>query len=63
MLPEGIDGWQIAERFREDNSKRPVICAICFSPSRPRWRIETGFGDAKLIRKLGDVLEDDVSAL
>jgi len=35
-LPEGIDGWQIAERFREDDSKRPVICAIFSSPSRPR---------------------------
>ncbi|MDF0582325.1 hypothetical protein [Bradyrhizobium yuanmingense] len=42
-LPEGIDGWQIAERCREDGPNRPVIYAICFSPSRPRWRIQAGF--------------------
>ncbi|MET4513757.1 response regulator [Bradyrhizobium sp. I1.7.5] len=35
-LPGGIDGWQIAERCREEDPKRPVIYATCFSPVAPR---------------------------
>jgi len=37
-------------------------CDLFSSRRAPRWRIEAGFGDAKLIRKLGDVLEDNLSA-
>jgi CheY-like chemotaxis protein len=35
-LPGGIDGWQIAERCREEDPKRPVIHATCFPPVAPR---------------------------
>ncbi|MEJ6905177.1 response regulator [Bradyrhizobium japonicum] len=35
-LPGGIDGWQIAERCKEEDLKRPLIHATCFSPVAPR---------------------------
>ncbi|UGX98505.1 hypothetical protein G6321_00026650 [Bradyrhizobium barranii subsp. barranii] len=38
-------------------------CDLFLSRRAPRWRIEAGFGYTKLIRKLGDVLEDNLSAL
>ena len=41
----------------------PRGCDLFLSRRAPRWRIKAGFGDTKLIRKLGDVLEDNLSAL
>jgi CheY-like chemotaxis protein len=35
-LPGGIDGWQIAERCREEDPKPPLIHATCFPPVAPR---------------------------
>lgn len=35
-LPGQIDGWQIAECYREQDPDLPVIYATGFSPGRPR---------------------------
>jgi CheY-like chemotaxis protein len=35
-LPGKVDGWQIAERCREHNPRRPVIYATGFSPVAAR---------------------------
>ena len=35
-LPGGIDGWQIAERCREQDPDLPVIYTTGFSPVQPR---------------------------
>jgi DNA-binding response OmpR family regulator len=35
-LPGGVDGWQIAERCREQDPRLPVIYATGFSPAAPR---------------------------
>ncbi|WP_245316856.1 response regulator [Bradyrhizobium manausense] len=35
-LPGQIDGWQIAERYREQDPGLPVIYATGFSPTTPR---------------------------
>jgi DNA-binding response OmpR family regulator len=35
-LPGKVDGWQIAERCRENNPELPVIYATGFSPVAPR---------------------------
>lgn len=35
-LPGKVDGWQIAERCREQNPGLPVIYATGFSPVSPR---------------------------
>jgi len=35
-LPGQVDGWQIAERCREQDPELPVIYATGFSPSPPR---------------------------
>ncbi|WP_338310904.1 response regulator transcription factor [Bradyrhizobium sp. TM239] len=35
-LPGQLDGWQIAERYREEDPGLPVIYATGFSPSTPR---------------------------
>ncbi|MGY3356403.1 DNA-binding response OmpR family regulator [Bradyrhizobium sp. GM0.4] len=35
-LPGAIDGWQIAERCREQDPELPVIYASGFSPVAPR---------------------------
>ena len=35
-LPGEVDGWQVAERFREQDPERPVIYASGFSPVTPR---------------------------
>lgn len=35
-LPGQLDGWQIAERYREQNPDLPVIYATGFSPVTPR---------------------------
>lgn len=35
-LPGPLDGWQIAERYREEDPGLPVIYATGFSPSTPR---------------------------
>ena len=35
-LPGQVDGWQIAERFREQDPELPVVYATGFSPSTPR---------------------------
>lgn len=35
-LPGGIDGWEIAERCREQHPDLPVIYATGFSPIAPR---------------------------
>lgn len=35
-LPGQIDGWQIAERYREQNPHLPVVYATGFSPVTPR---------------------------
>ncbi|WFU76400.1 response regulator [Bradyrhizobium sp. CB2312] len=35
-LPGQVDGWQIAERYREQDPELPVIYATGFSPTTPR---------------------------
>lgn len=35
-LPGQLDGWQIAERYREEDPGLPVVYATGFSPSAPR---------------------------
>jgi DNA-binding NtrC family response regulator len=35
-LPGNVDGWQIAERYREHDPGLPVIYATGFSPVQPR---------------------------
>lgn len=35
-LPGQVDGWQIAERYREQDPELPVIYATGFSPVPPR---------------------------
>ncbi|MGY4445669.1 CheY-like chemotaxis protein [Bradyrhizobium sp. i1.3.1] len=35
-LPGQVDGWQIAERYREQDPELPVIYATGFSPATPR---------------------------
>ncbi|MCP3401881.1 MULTISPECIES: response regulator [unclassified Bradyrhizobium] len=35
-LPGKIDGWQVAERCRQDHPNLPVIYATGFSPVTPR---------------------------
>ena len=35
-LPEQVDGWQIAERYRKQSPNLPVIYATGFSPVLPR---------------------------
>ncbi|MFH0302705.1 response regulator [Bradyrhizobium sp. 31Argb] len=35
-LPGQVDGWQIAERYREQDPNLPVIYATGFSPTPPR---------------------------
>ena len=35
-LPGKVDGWQIAERYREQSPNLPVIYATGFSPVPPR---------------------------
>jgi len=35
-LPGQIDGWQIAERCREQDPELPVIYATGYSPAKPR---------------------------
>ena len=35
-LPGQVDGWQIAERYREQDPELPVIYATGFSHVRPR---------------------------
>nr|WP_247973903.1 response regulator [Bradyrhizobium sp. 195] len=35
-LPGHLNGWQIAERYREQSPELPVIYATGFSPSTPR---------------------------
>ncbi|WP_245475124.1 response regulator [Bradyrhizobium sp. Leo121] len=37
-LPGQVDGWQIAERYREQDPNLPVIYATGFSPTPPRPR-------------------------
>ena len=54
----------MADRRPRGGSQSPGdLCDLFLSRRAPRWRIEAGFGDTKLIRKFGDVLEDDLSAL
>jgi CheY-like chemotaxis protein len=36
VLPGTIDGWQVAERCRENDPELPVIYATGFSPREPR---------------------------
>jgi DNA-binding response OmpR family regulator len=35
-LPGQLDGWQVAERYREQDPELPVIYATGFSPVTPR---------------------------
>ncbi|MCK1268931.1 response regulator [Bradyrhizobium sp. 49] len=42
-LPGAIDGWQIAERCREQDPELPVIYATGFSPVAPRAVIGSVF--------------------
>ncbi|WP_050990898.1 response regulator transcription factor [Bradyrhizobium genomosp. I (2014)] len=35
-LPGEVDGWQVAERYREQDPELPVIYATGFSPVTPR---------------------------
>jgi len=54
-----FNGPNVAERMIPTPGD---LCDLFLARRAPRWRIEAGFGDAKLIRKLGDVLEDNLSA-
>ncbi|MDA9408526.1 response regulator transcription factor [Bradyrhizobium sp. CCBAU 45384] len=61
-LPGQIDGWQIAERYREQDPELPVIYATGFSPTTPRpvpgsRIVKKPFNPEELVRTIREIAE------
>lgn len=62
-LPGQVDGWQLAERFREQDPELPVIYATGFSPATSRpvpgsrivWKPFHPHEIVRMVKELGEV--------